>query len=171
MPETDSTTEIWKAITGFEGLYEVSNLGKVRRVGYLLKQSSHTFGYKKVSLWKNKREFQFRVHDLVAREFIGEKPRNLYVGHSDDDPANNRVENLSYVTPLENNHQAIDRGRWTHKWAGRHKFSNQSIFTVRMLHEAGFRQHLIAKWFDTTQGVISKIVNRLARNHMSYYVE
>jgi hypothetical protein len=171
MPESNSTTETWKPVTGFEGIYEVSNHGKVRRVAYLIKPSNHTFGYKKVTLWKAQKPFQKYVHDLVSFEFIGPKPEGKYVGHGDDDPANNHLDNLSYLTPLKNVHDAIDRRRWTHKWAGRHKFSNRDVCAIRMLRGAGYRQWQIAKWFDTTQGVISKIVNRLARNHMSYYVD
>jgi hypothetical protein len=169
MPESNPTTEIWKPVTGFEGLYEVSNFGRVRRISYPLKPSTHTFGYKRVTLWKNKKRFDRYIHDLVALEFIGPKPKPKYVGHGDDDPSNNRVENLSYVTPLENNHQAINRGRWIHKWSGRHKISNQDVRVIRMLSQAGYNQKQIACWFATPRNNICRILNRTRRSHIDYY--
>lgn len=97
--------EIWKAIEGFEGLYEVSNLGNIRRVGFktekepkLIKLKVNTKGYFQVSLSKYNKKKYFEVQRLVAKAFL---PNNLglpCVNHKDENPLNNEVSNLEWCT-------------------------------------------------------------------------
>lgn len=97
--------EIWKPIVGYESSYEVSSLGRVKRIsskdarGHLRKEriiTQHTtpFGYKQIGLYKNGVEKKFLVHTLVANAFIP-NPDNLSdVNHINEIKSDNRLENL-----------------------------------------------------------------------------
>ena len=101
--------EIWKPIYGYESYYEVSSLGRVKRLqskdarGHLrseriLKQSTTMFGYKQVGLYKGAKERKFLVHDLVANAFLP-NPNNLSdVNHINELKSDNRLENLERCT-------------------------------------------------------------------------
>ena len=97
--------EEWKNVIGYEGLYEVSNIGNVRNVrrNTLLKLSKNNYGYIQVSLYKNGIRTGLKVHRLVAEAFLP-NPDNLpQVNHLDEDKTNNRVENLEWCTAKYNN--------------------------------------------------------------------
>lgn len=98
--------EIWKSVKGYEGLYEVSNLGRVKstfRYKKILKPIVGIQGYLYVSLYdKNKKIKSKRIHKLVAEAFIP-NPDNLpYVNHKDEDVTNNNVKNLEWCTAKYN---------------------------------------------------------------------
>ena len=108
--------EIFKDIKGYEGLYQVSNLGNVKSIikrtyksNKILKPSSDGCGYQIVSLCKNKKRSTKTVHRLVALNFLGES--ELQVNHKDFDKSNNKIENLEFVTPLENIRHNINNNR------------------------------------------------------------
>ena len=110
--------EVWKDVVGYEGLYQVSNLGRVKSIGHknnhkdeiILKQSSNYIGYKVVTLCKDKVQKEVRVHRLVAIAFI-ENPQNKpYVNHIDGIKDNNHVSNLEWTTQKENMHHASKSG-------------------------------------------------------------
>lgn len=118
------TIEIWKDVAGYEGLYEVSNLGKVRthknKVTYselhgkrhwkqrILKPKSSKTREPRVALWKNKVSKDFLVHRLVAEAFIPNPDNKPTVNHIDGNPNNNHFENLEWATYKENNNHAFD---------------------------------------------------------------
>lgn len=96
--------EVWKAIEGFEGLYEVSNLGRVRRTyktgkeKILKPNKNKKSGYLYICLSRNNKKKTFRVHRLVALHFIS-NPNNLpEVNHIDEDKSNNVWTNLEWCT-------------------------------------------------------------------------
>lgn len=92
---------IWKTITGYEGLYEVSNEGEIARVdkGFrLLKLRIDRKGYMRVNLSKNGELKTIRVHTLVAREFIPNPYGLTEINHIDEDKTNNAVCNLEWCT-------------------------------------------------------------------------
>lgn len=97
--------EIWKEIQGFEGLYAVSNKGRVMNImsGKVLKNRINTVGYSTVALCKGDgKTKQIYVHRLVAKAFI-ENPDNLpQVNHIDENKRNNNVSNLAWVTASQN---------------------------------------------------------------------
>ena len=92
--------EIWKPVIGYEGLYEVSNWGRVKSLKFgkerILKLFKDTSGYLCVKLCKNTNQCQFKVHRLVAQAFIP-NPNNLpQINHKDECKTNNIVSNLEW---------------------------------------------------------------------------
>ena len=96
--------EYWKPIIGYEGLYDVSNLGRIRnsRTNYILRCFNHRQGYKLVSLCKDKKQKSYLVHRIVAMAFL-ENPYSLpEVNHKDEIKQNNNVSNLEWCDRLYN---------------------------------------------------------------------
>lgn len=90
--------EIWKDIIGFEGIYEISNLGRIRRIktGRILSTRRSDGWYITVTLYKDKKRYGKSLHRLVSEAFIS-NPDNLpEVNHRDEDKTNNRVDNLEF---------------------------------------------------------------------------
>ena len=96
--------EEWRAVPGYEGLYEVSNIGNVRNVrrNKLLRLLKTNNGYIRVFLCKNGIKTGFQVHRLVAQAFLP-NPDNLpQINHKDEDKTNNNVTNLEWCTAKYN---------------------------------------------------------------------
>ena len=106
--------EIWKDIDGFEGLYQISNLGRVKSLKRkVITKNGHYQGYNEkilklsktnrcVLLCKNGKIFPKLVHRLVAQAFIPNPENKPCVDHIDTDMKNNNVNNLRWVTQKEN---------------------------------------------------------------------
>jgi hypothetical protein len=109
--------ERWLPVGGYEGLYEVSCYGRVRRIhrrpggqaGHVLR-GVRIAGYLQVHLARDGTYLWHRVHRLVAAAFLGPCPAGIHVNHKDLCRHNNRLENLEYVTPLENARHAVAAG-------------------------------------------------------------
>ena len=112
-------SEVWKEISGYEGLYEESNLGNVRSLDRLIRSKNNgnivrkgrilipfyeeKKGYYQVRLAKNGKNKTFRIHRLVALAFL-ENPFNYTdVNHKDEIKTNNNVDNLEWCTRKYNN--------------------------------------------------------------------
>lgn len=97
--------EIWKPVSGFEGLYEVSNIGRVRsltRYKKVIKPHIINTGYYQYQLWhKGKYRVAF-AHRLVAQAFVPNPDNKPYVNHKDENKLNNSFDNLEWVTHVEN---------------------------------------------------------------------
>lgn len=93
--------EIWKDVVGYEGLYQVSNLGRVKslfRYKKILKQFEDNKGYLRVTLYKNNKSKSIKVHKLVAEAFIPNPNNYDCINHKDENKTNNRVENLEFCS-------------------------------------------------------------------------
>lgn len=96
---------VWKPVPGYEGFYEVSNSGKIRsvyRYKKILKPMISNTGYERVDLFKNKVRKQFSVHRLVAMAFIKIEDGKPFVNHKDENKLNNNVDNLEWISHVEN---------------------------------------------------------------------
>ena len=105
--------EEWRDIEGYEGLYQVSNLGRVRSMNYRNKKHARIMsptrvgrGYKGITLWKDKNSRRFTIHKLVAMTFLPNPCNKENVHHIDGNMYNNAVSNLEWVTIQE--HSFID---------------------------------------------------------------
>lgn len=121
--------EIWKDIYGYEGHYQVSNLGNVKALyreftgkdGQLKKYPERilkpellgtgSLKYKRVSLSKDHKVKRYFVHVLVAQTYIHNPEHKPYVNHIDNDGLNNKASNLEWVTHSENMLHAQTQGR------------------------------------------------------------
>lgn len=113
--------EIWKDLKGYEGLYQVSNLGNIKRIIFrnrvvtkpmekLLKFFKKGSGYFAVSLYKDCKKKNTFVHRLVAENFIENNQNKKTVNHIDGNKFNNHVENLEWCTYSENHKHAFKIG-------------------------------------------------------------
>jgi hypothetical protein len=139
----------WRAIKGYEGLYEVSECGKVRSVGrVVLRKNGRPYritdriirgtiadGYYIVSLCKDAVVTRWRVHRLVANAFVGNSD-GLFVLHSDGNPTNNHASNLRVGTAADNSVDMVRHGRSTRgtKHHGS-KLTDEEVASIRSSHE------------------------------------
>ena len=94
---------MWKPVVSYKGLYEVSNIGRIRNIrGKLVKQSMTVSGYKRVTLRKNNIAKTKLAHRLVAEAFIPNPNNYNIVNHKDENKLNNNVENLEWCTQSYN---------------------------------------------------------------------
>jgi hypothetical protein len=113
--------ETWKDVKDYEYLYQISNLGNVKSLHYsggkkekILKFSKDKDGYLQVNLTKNKKHKNYKVHRLVALNFIP-NPDNLpQVNHKDENKQNNKVDNLEWCTNKYNNNYGT-KNDWNKK--------------------------------------------------------
>lgn len=96
-------SELWKDVTlkGYE-IYKVSSKGNIKREGRLLKKGTNKYGYYKVNLCVKNIRKSVVVHRLVALAFIPNPNNYETVNHKDGNKKNNNIENLEWVTSLEN---------------------------------------------------------------------
>ena len=94
--------EYWKPVVGYEGLYMVSNFGRVKSIKFgkeiILKSRKDRYGYLQLNLWKNNKLKRCRIHRLVAEAFLPNPHNYPCVNHKDEDKTNNNVDNLEWCT-------------------------------------------------------------------------
>lgn len=107
-----SGEEIWKDVTEYEGLYRISNTGKIKS----LKKDKELIGdvnndgYRRIRLYKNGCHERLFVHRLVAEHFVKNPHGYPYVNHKDGNKLNNHCSNLEYSTASQNVQHAYDLG-------------------------------------------------------------
>lgn len=105
--------EVWKDIEGYEGLYQVSNFGRVKsliRASKVLSAKTNGCGHMSVRLCNKGEHKDFLVHRLVATAFCHKPNGCNVVHHIDNNPENNLSDNLKWVTPAENVHSSSSVG-------------------------------------------------------------
>jgi hypothetical protein len=166
----------WRPVVGFEGLYEVSSAGLVRRVGKgfgarvgrILKFRPHPRGYLRVSLSRASVGVDFYVHVLVASAFIGACPAGQEVNHKNGNKADNTwspaYTNLEYVTSIENNKHARETGLWhpaRGEASGKAKLTEEQVRALRAEYAAGGTSHRkLAAKYTVSQQSVAGIISR-----------
>ena len=163
--------EIWKAVIGYEGLYEVSNLGEVRGLKNNkgrrsaprpLKGCKTHDGYLRVCLSKDGVAVRKKIHHLVLEAFVGPRPEGFVACHRDDNGLNNAVENLRWGT-VKSNYEDRDTLGGTAK-GERHGCATIYNATARKVKIAAqVRDRLardIAKEFNVSVSQVRNIRNR-----------
>ena len=153
--------EIWKDIQGYEGIYQVSNLGNVksldrlstngRRLKGKLLAKTASKGYVKVTLTNKNMSDNRDIHRLVAEAFIPNPDNKPQVNHIDEDKTNNTVDNLEWCTAKENINHGTCRIRSAAK---------QSISIVCITNRKEYESIAdAARDLNLNIGTISKIIN------------
>lgn len=160
--------EVWKKVKGFPN-YRVSNLGRVKSLlhGKIKKfltpcKIGKTSEYRSVCLSHQGKSRTILVHTIVLNAFIGPCPEGKQCRHKDGNPANNRLDNIYWGTPLKN---AIDRemhGRtaWGEN-AGGAKLDSDFVFAIFDLYDTGrYSTKILAKLFGVCRTTIGNILHQ-----------
>lgn len=118
--------EIWKDVVGYEGKYQVSNYGRVKLLDYrqtgqerLIRPGVNKYGYLEVTLYKDNKSKTHRIHRLVAQAFIPNPGNKPCIDHINTIRADNRADNLRWVTHKENSNNPLTKERFKISNAGR----------------------------------------------------
>lgn len=173
--------ENWMPVIGYEGIYEVSNTGKVKsleRFKYCGHHGSlphkvkekilHTrvdrLGYERVKLSKDSKSNLKYMHRLIATAFIPNPNHYKEINHKDGCKTNNSIENLEWCTRSQNMKHAVEKRLWkprTGEDNGSSKLSRSDVIEIRYLHFAGMAtQKDLARIFGVTIATISGVLLR-----------
>lgn len=165
------TTEVWLPVLGFEGIYEASNLGQVRRVGAprALKPVVDRKGYCHVSLCKTGLCKNYAVHRIVLSAFCGAEPfEAAQAAHNDGNPGNNRLPNLRWASPSDNQKDRIRHGTHCRGEAVHNSILKESdIPIIRAMIADGLRNKPIAEHFGVSLSTIHLIRHNRIWRHVN----
>lgn len=164
-------TEIFIPVKRFEGLYEVSNMGRIKSLAKykgtnystycpekIMKPKDNGFGYSQIILNNRKTKAHFYVHRLVALHFIP-NPENLpEVEHINSDKKCNEVANLKWISRLENERAAYRKGE-----KGRGEKSKKSKPIIQMDRDGNFIKKYVSATATMEDGFERSMVSRAAR--------
>jgi len=163
-----STQEFWKPVLGYEGIYEVSDQGRVKRIArrqgnrvypemFLNPQDPKGTRYKQVTLCKNggKRKTVF-IHTLVLEAFVGKRKKGHVARHINGDRLDCTLVNLQWGTHAQNSLDSIGHG--THVAFQRRHLNEQQAKSVLMMRRRGEKNKDIAEHFGVKPHVISDIL-------------
>lgn len=167
-------SERWLPVVGYEGFYEVSDQGRVRRVnsrlrgdGLIALNLDHK-GYPKAHLCVEGKRKRHLVHRLVCRAFHGEPPENTEAGHRNGIRGDARADNVRWVTRSENNKDTILHGNWKPPLSGRSrsehpqaKYSDEVMLQIIADMECGFGSRRISKKYGISQSYAGRIKRSL----------
>lgn len=159
--------ESWASVAGYEGVYEVSTEGRVRRltnwkggplaVPHILRHSLPDKGYAQVNLSLDGRAQTKKVHLLVAAAFLGPCPDGMEVHHRNDTPSDPRLGNLVYVTPLQNQQYRLAAGRGVGERSGSAKLTAATVREILASDESG---PVLAQRYGVSRTTINDIRRR-----------
>lgn len=168
-------TEVWKDVKDYEGLYQVSNQGRVKTLEKtiyyrgqnrtsvskekVLKTRVNRWGYESVNLTKEYKMKTFQVHTLVARAYLGDKVKR-YVNHIDGYKLNNVPANLEYVEAKENVKHAFETGLRVRGDNAR-RLNKELVLEIRKryIKDVKFTQKDLAEEYGFSVRCISDVVN------------
>lgn len=168
MADTHSTSaEEWRPVVGWEGWYEVSTLGAVRRVpkttrfdaGHVLGQYLDNDGRRRVKLRAQGRRADPRVYQLVAAAFLGPCPVGLEVNHKDHDKTNDVLTNLEYATRSQNMKHSHANGRPRARGIGhgRARLGEADVLSIRTRRTNGESASKLSREYKVSRTQINRI--------------
>lgn len=168
--------EVWLPVRGYEGLYEVSDLGRVRNIaarkgtvpGLILRHRETRDGYLKVVLRDCGRDRAMTVHRIVYEAHCRPLGADEEVDHVDGNKKNNCRLNLDAVNRLENMQRSFRRGRAMARGEaqGRARFTAEQVVAIRRRVSQGELQKALAAEFGVTPTAINCIVLRKTWAHL-----
>ena len=173
-PFTPIAGERWLPVVDYEGLYEVSDLGRVRslpRNGTLggLIRTRPAVHHFRVNLWRDDKMETVPVHTLVARAFLGPRPEGQEVCHGPAGTWVNDLANLSYGTPAKNLGPDKRRDGTMQEGVrnGKAKLDDALVRDIRARHAAGESKHSLARNFDVSRPTVTAVINRDTWRHVA----
>ena len=165
--------EVWKDIEGYEGKYQVSNMGRVKSLNYkgcigkerILKQVFNDYGYLKVCLSKDGKTKQIKVHRLVAQTFIENIENKPYIDHINTIRTDNRVENLRFVTRIENMNNELTKEK-LRAYTGRNTSRYKGFICIFPNGEV--TKEMTNKELGELLGVSSSVITNIAKSGEPY---
>jgi len=178
--------EEWEPIKGYEGLYEVSNLGRIKSlarkrgqvgvnwsrygVDRILPGYMSQYGYKIIQLWKNNKVKLRNVHSYVLEAFKPKVEGKNCCNHKDGNKLNNNIDNLEWCTYKENNNHAFKIGLCDHRRGEvlhNAKLSNNQVVKIkRLLIQGKHKLQEIGDMFNVTKGCIWHIKHNRNWKHI-----
>lgn len=166
-------TERWLPVVGWEGIYEVSDLGRVRSLprgisggrrikGRVLALTVDDSGTHTVLLRDSPRRRHVHIYILVAEAFIGPRPAGLQIRHLNDDRTDNRLANLTYGTQGENMVDAVLNGKH-----GNTKLTVDNVREIRRRYAAGESQAAVAADYGVKPITVQAVVKRRNWKHVA----
>jgi len=167
----NSKMENWKPVVGYEGIYEVSDQGQVRRikpeknthVGRILIGAIDRDGYRVVLLYRDGKRKMFKVHRLVGLAFIPNPGNKPQINHKNTIKLDNRSENLEWSSSKENINHAVDNNLWNAAKGSKHGHSKLTEFDVIMIRELdrlGYAVNELGKQFKVSDSTVSDVLER-----------
>lgn len=165
--------ELWRDVVGYDGIYQVSNLGRVKRakagrntkIGRMLKPRTDKAGYTLACFYRNGRSKWFLIHRLVAFAFLGDPPTPEHqVNHKNSIRDDNRVVNLEWVTRSENIRHGFKSG-FACNVGERNTFAKltwKEVREIRRLFQSGTSRVDLAKQFKVCKSNINQIIRGVA---------
>lgn len=185
--------EEWMDVCGWEGYYQVSNLGRVRGLprrvqkkkskgvklsvqattffvkGRVMKPSSHRSGHKRIVFRRDDKPETHQVHKLVMMAFVGECPEGMEICHNNGDPANNYLYNLRYDTHANNVRDQERHGTRNPakgEDSGSAKLTEEDVKQIRQRFDSGEMQKSIHKDFSVGKTTINSVCRRKTWPHV-----
>jgi hypothetical protein len=162
--------EVWRSVVGYEGFYEVSNFGRVRRADVqpprVLKPGiMRGRGLRNVSLCVGAKPKSYAVHRLVALAFLGPPPSDRHqVAHNDGNASNNRLVNLRWATPAENSFDQVRHGTQKGHHHGRGgALTDAQVLAIRSDHRT---EASVARDYGIAPGTVGQIRRRETYKHL-----
>jgi hypothetical protein len=180
MPAEDFTPqENWLPVVGWEGLYEVSDQGRVRRSargpgthpGRPLRPYHHKAGYPLVSLsrplFPGNRLYRVSVHRLVAEAFLGPCPPGLQCRHLNGNSRDSAARNLAWGTAVENQADRLIHGTDKRgEQVGTHRLTTEQARVIYRLASRGvITMNAAARYFPVSRVVVNRILHGAAWAH------
>lgn len=177
----ESVSEVWLPVAGrfFGWPYEVSNLGRIKslntnvngKYGQIRSTNINKYGYEAIGMSFNMQQVSTVVHKLVAEAFLGDRPHKADVNHMDGNKANNRLDNLEYVTRKENCRHAFAIGLAVACKGSKNPNSilnELDIIGIRkLLRSKAMKHHEIAFMFGVGRSTIGEVARRRIWRHVA----
>lgn len=179
-----NTTEEWRPVFGYEGLYEVSDIGNVkslcarygvRLVPKVLSPVRSGYGYASYQLTKNAVKKRHLAHAMVLSAFVGPRPAGLVCCHADGNHSNNHVGNLRWATQKENMQDAKRHGtteasiRALRKAGEGHwnaRLTTEDVLRIREASLFGASQNSLSRSYGVKQSQIWRVIKGLSWSHI-----